>query len=204
MIALDSTMKPLPESARLSFRRWSAGDLDLAMTLWGDPRVTQLIDGRGVLGRAEVEARLRREIELDAAAGVQYWPMFLKETGELAGCSGLRPRDLEARVYEIGFHVCARFWGLGLASESAGAVMRFAFVALGASALFAGHNPKNAASKRVLEKLGFRHTHDELYPPTGLLHPSYLLTREEHHPDQPGEGSPHPVLWIGARGPSSR
>jgi hypothetical protein len=28
----------------------------------------------------------------------------------------------------------------------------------------------------VLEKLGFRHTHDELYPPTGAEHPSYRLT----------------------------
>ncbi len=27
--------------------------------------------------------------------------------------------------------------------------------------------------------LGFRYTHDELYPPTGLLHPSYLLKRSE-------------------------
>ena len=27
----------------------------------------------------------------------------------------------------------------------------------------------------TLRKLGFRYTHDELYPPTGLRHPSYLL-----------------------------
>jgi hypothetical protein len=29
----------------------------------------------------------------------------------------------------------------------------------------------------MLRRLGFRYTHDELYPPTGLRHPSYVLTR---------------------------
>src|SRR5436853_6041481 len=107
--------KPLPQSVRLTFRTWRAGDLDLAMTLWGDPEVTALIDARGALDRAQVEARLRHEIELEARSGVQYWPMFLRETGALAGCAGLRPRDAEKRVYELGFHLCARSWGFGLA-----------------------------------------------------------------------------------------
>jgi hypothetical protein len=42
-------------------------------------------------------------------------------------------------------------------------------------ALFAGHNPANQASRELLARLGFRYTHDELYPPTGLMHPSYRL-----------------------------
>jgi [ribosomal protein S5]-alanine N-acetyltransferase len=63
-------------------------------------------------------------------------------------------------------------------------VMRYAFHPLGVKALFAGHNPGNAASRRVLEKLGFRYTHDEYYPPTGLDHPSYLLTSEEFAREQ--------------------
>ena len=43
-------------------------------------------------------------------------------------------------------------------------------------ALLSGsHNPGNQASRHLLETLGFRYTHDELYEPTGLMHPSYLL-----------------------------
>lgn len=170
-------MRRLPESARLSFRTWTHDDLDLAMTLWGDPKVTALIDARGVLDRAAVEARVAIEIENEKRFGIQYWPMFLKDGGELAGCAGLRPRDVEQRIFEIGFHVRTQFWGIGLASEAGRAVIDFAFNVLDASSLFAGHNPKNDASRRVLLKLGFTHTHDELYPPTGLLHPSYVLER---------------------------
>ena len=40
--------------------------------------------------------------------------------------------------------------------------------------LFAGHNPKNSASKKLLTKIGFKFIRDEYYAPTGLMHPSYL------------------------------
>lgn len=128
---------------------------ELAVSLWGDPRVTALIDARGALDRGAVQERLQSEIELHERSGVQYWPMFLVDTGELVGCAGLRPRDVEERVYQLGFHLCARSWGQGLATEAAMAVASFALRELGATALFAGHNPKNTASARVLAKLGF-------------------------------------------------
>lgn len=64
--------------------------------------------------------------------------------------------------------------------------MGYAFNTLGVKGLFAGHNPANEASRRLLEKLGFRYTHDEYYPPTGLNHPSYRLTAEEFAQRQEG------------------
>ena len=59
-------------------------------------------------------------------------------------------------------------------------MIAYVFDVLKASALFAGHNPINAASRGLLEKLGFEYTHDEFYAPTGLHHPSYRLTAEEY------------------------
>lgn len=58
--------------------------------------------------------------------------------------------------------------------------MEYAFKVLKADALFAGHNPKNIASAALLKKLGFKYIYDEFYPPTGLYHPSYLLTKEDY------------------------
>lgn len=49
----------------------------------------------------------------------------------------------------------------------------------GIAALIAGHHPENHASRRTLQRLGFRYTHDELYPPTGQMEPCYLLKIEE-------------------------
>jgi [ribosomal protein S5]-alanine N-acetyltransferase len=69
------------------------------------------------------------------------------------------------------------YWKRGLAREAARAVIDFAFGRLEAESLFAGHHPSNDSSRRLLLKLGFVQTHQELYPPTGLLHPSYLLEK---------------------------
>jgi len=161
-------------TARLGFGRWEAGDLPLALALWGDPGVTRLIGGP--LSADAVDARLGSEIASMRAYGVQYWPIFLLAGGEHAGCAGLRPYRPEGRIYELGFHLRTGYSGQGLATEAARAVVTFAFETVGAGALFAGHHPENAPSRRVLEKLGFRLTHEEFYAPTGLQHPSYLLT----------------------------
>jgi RimJ/RimL family protein N-acetyltransferase len=59
-------------------------------------------------------------------------------------------------------------------------VNEYAFERLDAAGLFAGHHPANEPSRRVLIKSGFRYTHDELYPPTGLKHPSYRMSAEEY------------------------
>ncbi|HTS11303.1 MAG TPA: GNAT family N-acetyltransferase [Candidatus Limnocylindrales bacterium] len=163
-------------TGRLGFRCWDAGDLRLAMELWGDPEVTAMIGGP--FTEEMVRARLEREIAQMRERGVQYWPIFLREGGEHVGCAGLRPYRDEARVYELGFHLRRAFWGQGFASEAGRAAIEYGFGTLGAEALFAGHHPKNEASRAVLLKLGFVREGEELYPPTGEMHPAYWLRRE--------------------------
>ena len=160
-------------SPRLGFRHWSISDLPLATALWGDPEVTRFIGGP--LSPEKIQEKLRAEMELSSLHSVQYWPIFLLETREHAGCSGLRPYRLEDHIFELGVHLNRPFWGRGLAEEASHAVIHFAFALLGAKALFAGHHPANFASRNLILKLGFHHTHEEFYPPTGLHHPSYLL-----------------------------
>jgi RimJ/RimL family protein N-acetyltransferase len=166
-------------SERLGFRTWTISDMPLAKELWGDPRVTQFIDARGRLSEVQVEERLAREISCLEAYGIQYWPIFLLNDAAFVGCCGLRPHKMEARIYEIGVHIIPENWRRGYAREACLAVMSFAFGNLMVGALFAGHNPKNDISRNLLLKLGFRYTHDEYYPATGLNHPSYLLTAED-------------------------
>lgn len=158
---------------RLGFSHWHEDDFALAMTLWGDPRVSAWIGGP--FAEEEVRARLAREIQTCLAHKVQYWPVFLLQDGELAGCAGLRPYGDDEQILELGFHFRPAHWGQGLAQEAARAVIAFAFETLAVKGLFAGHHPENAASERLLGKLGFRYTHQEIYPPTGLLNPAYLL-----------------------------
>ena len=136
---------------RLGFRYWTQSDFDLASGLWGDIEVTKLIDARGQLSKNEIKERLAQEIATEESFGVQYWPIFLLSNDDHVGCCGLRPYDLSAGIYEIGFHICSKHWRRGFASEAARAVMKYAFDKLKAVGLFAGHHPRNKISQLAIE-----------------------------------------------------
>ena len=160
-------------TARLGFRHWSAPDFRLAVLLWGDIRVTRFIGGP--FSKAQIRARLAREIASMGEHGIQYWPVFLLADGAFAGCCGPRPYKSEEGICELGFHFRPQHWGQGVAVEAARAVIHHASESLKARALFAGHHPDNQASARVLEKLGFEFTHEEIYAPTGKTHRCHIL-----------------------------
>jgi len=164
-----------PQTGRTYFRMWSVGDLALALELWGDAEVTRLIDARGQFSDADVRARLEVEIRNQTDHGVCYWPVFQKGSDAFLGCAGLRPYGDDPGVRELGVQLKRTAWGQGYATEVSRAVIRYSFQSLRLDALFAGHNPANQGSRRLLAKLGFKWTHDELYEPTGLYHPSYRL-----------------------------
>lgn len=164
-------------TSRLGFSTWSRDDLALAMGLWGDARVTRLIGGP--FSRRWIEERLVLEISTQSRCGFQYWPLFRISDDAHVGCAGLRPVPDSEGVLELGFHLRTEYWGQGFATESARAVIMYAFSTAAAGAFVAGHHPQNEASRRVLLRLGFRHTHDAYYAPTGLDHPSYTLTAAE-------------------------
>lgn len=166
-------------TARLGLSHWQPADEPLALALWGDPAVSRYISVNGFTDE-QVRARLATEIENSEKHSVQYWPVFLKDTGEHIGCCGLRLLDVPPDTigfggYELGFHLRSAYWGKGYATEAARAVIAYAFGTLGLDCIYAGHHPANAASAALLGKLGFIYLADMLYPPTGLKHPVYCI-----------------------------
>lgn len=162
------------KTERIGFSYWSEIDLTDARTLWGNSEVTKYICASGRYSEDEICARLSSEINFYKVNGVQYWPIYKLDNGDLIGCCGLHPHGEE---YELGFHLRPEYWRQGYATEAAGAVIEYAFREKKVESIFAGHNPQNIASKGVLEKLGFDYTGVEFYEPTGLYHPSYQLKR---------------------------
>lgn len=161
------------KTERIGFSKWESDDLELAKLLWSSPEVTRYICASGSFSTHAILNRLNTEISNESLYHVQYWPIFELETTEFIGCCGLRPCQTDE--YETGFHLRPEFWGKGYANEAANAVIGYAFTVLKANKLFAGHNPNNTASRKVLNKLGFTYVRDEFYEPTGLYHPSYEL-----------------------------
>lgn len=166
----------LPATSRLEFRQWREEDLPLAFQLWGDPEVMQYIDVRGGLNEEQLSAKLQLEFGYARDFGTQYWPVFEKETGEFAGCCGMKPWVHSPRQgFELGFHIIKAKWGRGLAPEAARGVIEFAKSELKQPRLLAGHHPGNAGSRKILESLGFVFLEHVFFKPTGLMHLSYEL-----------------------------
>jgi RimJ/RimL family protein N-acetyltransferase len=162
---------------RLGFRSWTARNESLAIDLWCNRQVTALIGGPWT--REVALERLAREIEQQNQYGMQYWPIFLLADGRHAGCAGLRPYKWSEAIYEMGVHLLPEFWAQGIAREASEAIIPLAFGPLKAAAIVAGRHPQNAASGRLLVRLGFAYQGDKLYIPTGLMHPMYLLRKNQ-------------------------
>lgn len=166
------------KTERIGFSHWKADDRELAALLWGDPDVIRYLCAGGSFTEEEVIQRLDTEISNFEKYKIQYFPMFELGSGKLIGCCGLRPFGDETEIFEMGFHLRKEFWGKGLGGEASRAVIDYMSSAIKIKELRAGHHPENAASGKLLRKLGFEYIGDGYYPPTGLRHPWYRKNLE--------------------------
>jgi ribosomal-protein-alanine N-acetyltransferase len=140
-----------PSSARLTFRSWTDKDTALAEALWGDPEVTHYFGG--AMTREQAHDRLHTERERETRLGIQYWPMFVRETGEFAGCAGLRPWQMDPETIEAGVNLMRSVWGLRLGEEALRAVLAHGFDTLGLPMVVAGHGIGHDNSQKLLERV---------------------------------------------------
>jgi len=171
-------MKYFIESERIGFSVWNKENEQQANLLWGNKEVTKYISATGKMTEKEILERLDKEVDTYSKYMIQYFPVYVKENTEFIGCCGLRPYKKEKKIAEVGAHLLPEYWGEGYAKEACMRIIKYAFETLSFETIFAGHNPNNLESAKLLKKLGFVYSHDEYYAPTGLKHPSYLLDKE--------------------------
>ena len=82
------------------------------------------------------------------------WGMFHKINGDLVGSCLLRLyNDLPGKV-EVGYSIERKYWGVGIGTEMAIAMVGHAFADAGTTEVIGVTVPANIASQRVLEKAG--------------------------------------------------
>jgi RimJ/RimL family protein N-acetyltransferase len=82
--------------------------------------------------------------------------MVLKDNGQLIGNCGIRINNQKLREAHIGYELSSHYWGKGLATEAAQAILRFGFEELGMHRIFATTLADNIGSTKVLAKIGMR------------------------------------------------
>lgn len=139
------------ETARLRLRLWQEADAAWWRQLVGE-RAGQLPDP---------DAARERIIGARAAAlinGIGMLAAQRKDTGDYIGYCGLLIGRSTLAEPEIGYELFRRAHGRGYATEAATAVVAAA-ARTGRGRLWATVRPDNAASFRVLEKIGFERHH---------------------------------------------
>src|SRR5574341_253297 len=84
------------------------------------------------------------------------WRIVPKDVEQVVGLIGFIRWDREAAVAEIGFGIVQAMWGQGYMTEACLAVVDYGFEDMGLIRVEARCQITNAASARVLEKIGMR------------------------------------------------
>lgn len=134
--------------------RWlTEADLPALFEIFGDPVVMRWF---GLRTLADLDAA--RSLLDDIHEGFRSRRLFqwgVEAEGALVGTCTLAGLDPQNRRAELGFALGRAHWGQGHMSAALPAVLDFAFEGLGLHRVFADTDPRNVASMRHLERLGF-------------------------------------------------
>jgi ribosomal-protein-alanine N-acetyltransferase len=149
-------VKPAPEiitTPRMRGERLGPQHQAASELIFGDPRVGATMGG--VMTPQQISEELALAAEEWEHEGFGYWMFFDPTTGAAIARGGLSTTEFDGRPeVEVGWTVAPERWGEGLATELGAAALEVA-AELGLDDIVAFTLPRNAPSRRVMEKLGF-------------------------------------------------
>ena len=135
--------------------RWlTADDLDALHGVFADPEVARYLAVPRHQSREETERFLDSIHEGYRTSSLFQWG--IEHAGRIVGTCTLGGLDWENRRAEIGFALARSAWGQGLMPDALTTVIDHAFDDLKLHRIEADVDPRNEASLRLLERLGFR------------------------------------------------
>ena len=155
-------------STRLFLRPLLENDVDLVLELFTDPEIMEYAGGpvKSERIRAEMEASVQR----GADGSIGIWCICKAQTQAPIGTIALLPLPVEAEDtewelvrtgempdgdIEIGYFLRKEEWRQGYISEAVSRVLEFAFSVASLEEIVAVIDPRNTASRKVLERTGF-------------------------------------------------
>ena len=148
------------ETERLLIRPFTVEDIEPSYAMNLDAEVSKYTADGGVVSKAEIERRIKENVFGDYEKyGYGRLAVELKSEGKFIGFTGLKYlKDLDE--VDLGYRFMKEYWGKGIATESARAIVKFGFEDLMLKRLVAMVLPENIGSINVLEKLNFQYEKD--------------------------------------------
>ena len=147
------------ETPRLLLRPVEPGDAADLYDYASDPEVARLMSWNAHTSVRETQEFVARQVDGLARGTDLTWAIV--HDGRARGCISLAGIVWTFRAWridraELGYWLGRPLWGQGLVSEAALAATRFAFETLGLHKVTIGCIDGNAASQRIIEKIGYR------------------------------------------------
>ena len=150
-------MSTVLETNRLLLRHQVIQDLDELWALYCDSQITKYIPDAP---RTREEAK--EELEWHMHGHPRFpelglWATVHKETGKFIGRCGLLPWTIDGQnEVEVAYTISRDYWGQGLATEAAQAILVYGFEKLNLTRLISIIDPENIASQKVATKIGMK------------------------------------------------
>jgi ribosomal-protein-alanine N-acetyltransferase len=177
---------PTIETDRLILRGWRESDRAPFAALNADPEVVRYLSR--ALSREESDAMIDRVVARWAERGYGLWAVERRDDDAFLGFTGLSWQDFPAPftpAIEIGWRLARSAWGHGYATEAARTTLRWAFETLGLEEVLSFTTVANAASRRIMERIGMARDLAGDFDYTGVPeghpirpHVLYRITRE--------------------------
>lgn len=138
-------------TARLSLRRPQLADATAVFEFASDPVVVRYVDWPAAADAADVVRATERALQNWESGGEYSWRVTVPPDDTAIGSVGCR---IQGEYADFGFVLNRRYWGRGYATEAGGAVLDWLKSLDAITRIVATCDVENAASARVLEKLG--------------------------------------------------
>ena len=159
-IDIAATLATLPAFPQLRGKRArlrgpTVDDTDDLFALFSDPEVMRYWSRAPMRERGEAEGLIGEMREAFERRELINWVVADHEDRVIGTCT-LFHFDPRHRRAEVGYALRSDHWGRGLASEAVSLAIDWALRTLDLHRVEADIDPRNEASRRVLERLGFR------------------------------------------------
>lgn len=148
---------PTLAAGRLRLRALTAADTDAVYAVFSDPQVMRYWSSPPMTAPEQAVAYIEHIEQWFARRAGLQWGIAHGDDDRVIGTATLCAFALEHRRCEIGYALSSTAWGQGLAHEALTRLLRYAFDELALERIEADVDPRNAASIKLLERLGFRH-----------------------------------------------
>lgn len=144
------------ETERVEIREFEVRDSKALSKILSDPDVMEY-SSKGPLDEAGTKKFVESCRKTYEVHGYGLWAVIDKKSGSLIGYCGLSHATVDnLDKVEIAYRLAKEYWGLGIASETAAAVLAQGFDALNLELIVGIVSTRHKASIGVLEKIGFR------------------------------------------------